>query len=284
MVDRERFLHRNLLPAAALEAYLAGAAPFVTIAEALAGRGNALTIDDATRAGADAALMARAAGHEVTLFVNPGQVESGAPYHFLLLNALLDQVTGASVEFERTNYPIGTTSEHQALRRVIKDRLRSLTSEEARRELVQQLAQSWRAGPRDVGAPFATLSREALSGLLAAGVELQNHGWSHAFHPALSPPESAVEVSRGREWLRQEFGVDARWFAAPFGDSLPHDVALDCDLWFAFNSEWAEGAIAGGVFNRVDLPVPSPEKPLLRRATAALRGLATRVSGALRQQ
>ena len=78
VVDRERFLHRNLLPAAALEAYLAGAAPFVTIAEALAGRGNALTIDDATRAGADAALMARAAGHEVTLFVNPGQVESGA--------------------------------------------------------------------------------------------------------------------------------------------------------------------------------------------------------------
>lgn len=252
----------------------------MSIDEALAGRGNALTIDDATRAGADAALMARAAGHSVTMFVNPGQVESGVPYHFLLLNALLDQTRSASVTFEGANYPTETNRDRQALRRVLKKFLRHLEDDNERQNLVHHLAETWDAGSLDVGAPFATLTVRELEALVAAGVDLQNHGWTHAFHPALQPDESVEEIRRGRAWLHEKFGIDARWFAAPFGDSQPHDVEMDCDAWFTFNSEWPEGWLTAGVYNRVDLPLEqSRKKSLVGRAFTAIRNVADRLSG-----
>jgi hypothetical protein len=285
-IDRERFLHRNLLPSAVLRDVLDNAERFVSIEGALAGHGNALSIDDATRAGADAAMMARNAGHAVTIFVNPGQVESGAPYHFLLLNALLDQVRGDSVELEEVRYPVATNRDRQALRRVLKERLRQLPGEEQRRVEVEELARAWDAGRLGVGKPFTTLTRADLSALVDAGVDLQNHGWTHAFHPALPPDESAEEIRRGREWLHREFGVDARWFAAPFGDSLPHDVAMDCDAWFTFNGEWQEGWLAPRVYNRANLPIPRPQtaQSMLGRVSGAVRGLAARLSGTQRKE
>ncbi len=283
-VDRQRFLHRNLIAASVLQDCLSRAEPFVPLDCALAGRGVALTIDDATRAAADAALMARHLGHAVTLFVNPGQIESGAPYHFLLLNALLDRLDGGTVEFERTTFPVADTDQRQMLRRAIKARLRGLTSEDDRRELVLQLAQQWTLGALDVGAPFATLTRADLKALSSAGVDLQNHGWTHAHHPALTPERSAQEIREGREWLRRELGTDAKWFAAPFGDALPHAIAMDCDAWLSFNGEWKEGWIAPGVYNRGELALPPRgAMPMGQRVGTALRGIAARVSRMMRR-
>jgi hypothetical protein len=53
---------------------------------------TALTIDDSTMAGAEACLIARKFGHEVTLFLNPHQIISQAPYFFTILNLAIDRV------------------------------------------------------------------------------------------------------------------------------------------------------------------------------------------------
>lgn len=279
VVDAERFLSRNLVGARRLEQFLAGRQRFVSLDDAMAGRGDALTIDDATRAAADAAWLARRLGHAVTLFVNPGQVESGAPYHFLLLNALLDQHQGQSAEYGGRHYPMGTSADRQRLRRMLKEEVRRLVTEDERRAAVLNLAECWNTGPLDVGPAFATLAKAELVALMSAGVDVQNHGWTHAHHAALTPDESASEIRRGREWLRRELGLDARWFSVPFGDSLPHDAPVEYDGWFTLNAEWNAGLIAPRVYNRVDLSLEeSASRPREARGRSMWRRLTDRVA------
>src|SRR3954469_14208252 len=85
-IDRSGFSGRNLLSGAQLHHFLAASPRFGPLSQALRGGGHALTIDDSMVAARDAAVMARKHGHDVTLFVNPGQIESGAPYAFVALN------------------------------------------------------------------------------------------------------------------------------------------------------------------------------------------------------
>ena len=125
-VDSQRFAFRNLFEVAAFEDWLRAAPPCVSLDRAIAGRGTALTIDDATKAGADAALLARRLGHQVSLFVNPAQVLSGEPYTFVVLNALMDAITDAAYVFEGQRVRTVGAGDRQTLRRVIKKKLESL--------------------------------------------------------------------------------------------------------------------------------------------------------------
>jgi peptidoglycan/xylan/chitin deacetylase (PgdA/CDA1 family) len=126
-----------------------------------------------------------------------------------------------------------------------------------------------------------TLTRAELRPLLDAGVDLQNHGWSHSHHANLTPTESAREVREGREWFRRELGIDTPWFAVPFGDSRPHDIGVDCEVWLALNDAWPAGWLSPSVFNRraLTLPVAGPRAS---RAAWSLRSLSDRISGLLR--
>ncbi len=275
-IDPGRFAFRNLLDTGAFSAFLSTTPPMVPLAGALAGNGTALTIDDATRAGAAAARLARSAGHAVTLFVNAAPVASGTPHFFLLLNSLLDRLDGTPVVFDGRTYQVQTMRGKQALRAVLKEPMRSLTAEHQRLEFVRQLGADWGAGDLDVPAHFATLTLPELASLRDLGVDIQNHGWSHAHHAALTPLDSAGEIKRGREWLRAELGADARWFAVPFGDSLPHNVATDCDAWLTLNGAWQTGWIAPSVFNREELHLTDSGSAPSRWS---LRDLVRRISG-----
>lgn len=259
-VEPDRFAFRNLLDASAFEDWLRATPPCVSLATALAGRGTALTIDDATTAGAAAAVLARRLGHRVTLFVNPGQVLAGAPYAFVALNALMDALTGRSYVFDGQRVPTLGAGDRQALRRAIKKRLGSMRCEEDRLQAIHSLAAEWRVEPLSLPAHFATLVRADLVLLRDAGVDLQNHGWSHASHAELSADASREEVRAGRRWLEDELGVSARYFAVPFGDDLPRaSVAGLCDAWLLSSMHLQPGPSHGGcVFNREELTLPSP--------------------------
>jgi len=215
------FCFRNMWDTDAMLRYLTSVPPFVSLGDAMAGRGDALTIDDAIRGAADAALLARQRGHAVTLFVNPSQVESGAPYAFLVLNALLDGLTRRVCIFEDTAFRIGTHAKRQVLRRRIKARLCALTDEQARLDFVTGLAGQWGVTVPDMPPHFRTLSRDELVALRDAGVALENHGWSHSDHTSLSSAQSVREIRDGRVWLERELGVEAAYFAAPYGEALP---------------------------------------------------------------
>ena len=190
--------------------YLSSVPPFVPLANALAGRGVALTIDDAIRGAADAARLARRHGHAVTLFVNSGQVQSGAPHAFLVLNALLDGLDGRPCDFEGEAFSTVTVAHRQGLRARIKTRLCVIPDEQQRLDLVTTLASRWGVTGLDVPPHFHTLSRQDLVALRDAGVDLQNHGVSHADHRSLSGAQSAREIREGRAWLQRELPDDSR--------------------------------------------------------------------------
>jgi hypothetical protein len=273
-VDRRRFGFRNLCEIAALRRFLSSVPRLVPLPEALAGGGSALTIDDATTAAANAALLAREYGHAVSLFVNAGQVESGRPYSFVVLNALLDGLDGQPCPFEGTSFPTATTAQRQALRDAIKARLCTVTDEPAREELVRALAAGWRVRSLEVPPHFRTLTKQDLIALRDAGVDLQNHGWSHSHHASLTPEASGREISEGRHWLKRQLGVDAAYFAVPFGDALPPPgLAAPCAAWLTLLDALPPGPLAPGVFNRATLALPA--------APAGLSGVAARWPGAL---
>ena len=268
------FGFRNICDADAMARHLTSVPPFVPLVDALAGRGDALTIDDAICGAADAALLARRIGHEVTLFVNPGQVESGAPYAFLVLNALLDQLTGRVCLFEGTSFAVATHAERQVLRRRIKARLCLLTEEPARLELVMGLASQWGVQAPEVPPHFRTLSLDELVALREAGVAIENHGWSHSDHTSLSPAGSVREIREGRAWLQRNLGVDAAYFASPFGEALPPPGALEhCTMWFAASQAMPTGRLSPDVFNRTFFDLPAPGAASVGRVRATGRRL-----------
>jgi peptidoglycan/xylan/chitin deacetylase (PgdA/CDA1 family) len=259
-IDRERFEFQNISDRQLLHAFLSSAPPFVSIEEALAGQGSALTIDDGTRAASEAALLARELGHEVSVFVNPEAVEAGEPYWFTLLHLLLDRLDRTiSYEFDGRRYPASTRAGRRALREPIKARCRRLRHEPARVAFIMELAERWHALPLDVPPHLVTLRKADLVTLRDAGVRLENHGWSHTDHAAIAPGESVGEIREGREWLKRELQVETTLFAVPFGDVLPsREGAAACSAWLTLSERWPPGLVRRGVINRVE-PRLSPE-------------------------
>ncbi len=253
-----RFVTRFLSDTDAFAAFLAGTT-FVSLAEALLGRGDALTVDDATRASADACRMARTFGQPVTLFVNPGQVESGQPYWFVLLKVLCDELREPDYRFNGVRYPAVTLRDRIKLRQAVRDPISRIPDEAGRVAAVVELADRWKLAHPVAPAHGTTLTLADLKELAALGVDIQNHGWFHTNHARLSPAESAAEVRRGREWLREQLGRDPAIFAVPFGQPLPtSEAAAECSHWLALTDAHPPGAIQEGVWNRKDLTLYRP--------------------------
>jgi hypothetical protein len=236
----------------------------VSVSAALAGRGDALTIDDATRGAADAAMLAREFGHDVSLFVNPEVVLSGGPYWFNVMDLLVDAAPLGAHDFDDSTVTVDSDVQRRALRERIKTQARLLRSEQARLEFVQSLADRWRV-EYEIPRHYQVLQMGDLIQLRNAGVELQNHGWSHCDHTLLSADESNDEIRRGRDWLKQELDVDGQHFAVPYGDVMPRGPFDACESWLTFFWEQPGGLVAPRVFNRVDLPPDTPDESTRRR-------------------
>jgi len=172
------------------------------------------------------------------------------------------------------------------LREAVKGQLCTIKTEEERSARVAALARQWHIAPREVPRHATTLSIHDLRQLLAAGVDIQNHGWSHAHHASLSPEESAEEVRQGRDWLRSKLGIDAGYFAVPFGDVLPGPLAAAfCSSWLTLKYELPPGRVSPQVFNRVDLTLqrgPGVIAAVRGRIGRSLRALAARWAGSHR--
>ena len=251
--EPRKFVYRNIADEETLTRVLSSRHRFVPLADALAGRGDALTIDDGTRAAADAALLARRFGHAVSLFINPAHVDSARPYSFHLLNALLDQLA-ETVVFDGKRYWARWMTEKRRLRAQLKKSLRDTRSEDERTDAVRTLASEWSIGPLAVPSFLEPLNVADLRQLLENGVEIHNHGWSHSCHKRLTPDESAQEIERGREWLQSMLGVHSRVFVVPYGDVYPAAPALEaCDVWLTRDPLRPSGPVSPGVWNRETL-------------------------------
>lgn len=252
------FVDRNMISSAAFEEFLkARSSPFVDLDTALAGEGDALTIDDATQAAADAAYIARKHGHHVTVFVNPENIVEQVPYSFLQLNVLLDRATSKTVTFQQQSHELVSFVHKKRFRNVVKERLRysrSLTEDEI---LIAGLREALHVSERPMPTQFAPMSIAQLCALHDAGVRIENHGWSHRDLTALTWPVMLLQIRQAAEWLNKTCGRWPRFFAVPFGECLPvPSCDLFWDVWFSLTRTLPFGWIGPKLVNRVPLMLP----------------------------
>lgn len=254
--DPLSFTHRILLDASRFKSFLERRSDkFVDLDQAVAGRGDALTIDDSTSAAADAAELCRATGHAVTVFVNARNIAWQQTYWFAMLNALVDGCTCDSVLLDGEAFQLHNPSARRRFRKAAKHAALSLDSEEAREAFILRLAQSVNVTPLAVPGHLATISLDRLCGLQAAGVRIENHGWTHGNVAAMSRQELIEDIRKGADWLREAASVEVSHYAVPFGTARPPSTLPFSlyGLWHLADENLPAGWLNARIVNRATL-------------------------------
>ncbi len=252
-VDAKLFSHRNMTPAHHVRARLDTQQKLVPLADALAGKGDALTIDDATVASARAALLARQLGHAVTLFVNPWQVADGRVDPFASLHWLLDQTRKRKVTLRGKTWWLLTYRQKDSLRAEIKRRLRLHDDPQESHRLIEELRGALGVTDLDIPDYLQSLTIPQLRELRDAGVDIQNHYWTHLDPAAHTPARFADEWARAQDWLAENLGIASRFFASPFGDYFPQPdfLAEQKIVCLLLSHSHPSGTLGPRVVNRV---------------------------------
>jgi hypothetical protein len=244
---------RNYVPQDLLERHLRERAePYAPLSETAVH--GALTVDDCTVGAARACLLARAAGHEVTLFVNPAQVAGGRTYWFSRFDALLDARTVAMASFGGREFDLARGAPLRAFRLAAKARLMALDEADTD-ALLDELAECLGAGEPEVPEHARTMSPEALRELVDRGVGIGSHGWDHRDVASLEPAEVVRDLRRAAEWFRVTLGITPAHYAVPYGLArLPDRAAGEVPgMILLASSELELGAAGGRQWNRRDL-------------------------------
>ncbi len=253
-VSREMFVDRNLEELAGLSKYLDTRVPYVSLSACLEGKGDALTVDDSTIASAAAARLARQKGHEVTLFLNGYNIEESLPYFFSRLNAILDATPLHEVNFEGQRLELRSFAAKQRFRLAIKRRLCRMALERDRQNYVTRVGEQLRAESATIPDFLGPISPADVRELVALGVDIQNHGWTHGSPAALSVDECARDIEAGRAWLRDYSSAPADLYAVPFGDCLPPwESSPHYRAWFLLDDRWPADNDGPTVFGRRNL-------------------------------
>lgn len=268
--------YRNYVPREAFESYLRWrSVPFAGWSADGAG-GDVLTVDDATRAGADACMTARRLGHEVMFFVNPFQLVSGQPYFFSLVDAIIDARTATSVAYRGEVHELTSPAGVRQFRLAARAALMVKPAPEAYAAAVELSARLGAAGAQ-VGAHEQPISLPELIALKDAGVRIENHGWSHVEIGSLADKQFADHVAEGREWLREALSIEAKLYAVPFGSTdvparLRHCVS---DGYVLASNRFPRGRLGPLGWNRRDLAAEMRAVKALRAYVSA-RGAGSR--------
>jgi hypothetical protein len=251
-------IHNWMTDAERFASFLSKRSPFVALGRALEGEGDALTIDDATRAAQEAALLARDHGHEVTLFINSQNVKDSFPYYLHVLSSILDSVDSSQLAMLRKKYvPSEFPTHKKSIRQFFKHRLSRLPDERSRQDLLDVLASDMGISEVSLPAHLRTLSPGDLAELTENGVQLENHGASHAHFSIFHDCDARAQIAECRSWLLTNFAVESRYFAVPFGDVLPRfEVSNDvASCWFIQEELLQAGFVGPKIYNRADLRV-----------------------------
>jgi hypothetical protein len=255
-VRPERFQYRNLLETEQFCAFLRSAPKFVPLADAVQGRGRALTIDDATVASAQAAKLARDFGHAVTLFINPWNIDARQPYWFSRLNTLLDSVEGPTFLLDGRAFDLATFDGKSEFRAHIKTLMRRHTTPEENTAMIDKIEAE--LGVRnEISDHDRCLDVEDLRELHGIGIDIQNHGWTHLDPLAGDLAQFSDQFQKARSWLKDRLEIDTRFFASPFGEFLPHINFLRRyeAVCLLLHQDLPPGNVQDHVVNRITLQV-----------------------------
>lgn len=256
--NKKNFLHRNMLDSEKFKEYLSRReTKFVSLANALKGNGDALTIDDGTEAGADAAQMAIDLGHQVSLFINPFYIEKNQPYIFVLLNVILHSLDKDKAVFAGKSFSINSFEEKKALRKFIKRNLSAYSDYAERLKILNDFIDLNRIKICDFPRHLKIISINRLRELTRAGVDIQNHGWTHCDFSSLSIDEITQSIRQAKEWFISEIDYRTNYFAVPFGDVSPPDknILREMSCWFLLDDLLGTGFIEEKIYNRASLEI-----------------------------
>jgi hypothetical protein len=193
----------------------------------------------------------------VTLFVNAAYLAEGRAHYFYVLNTMFDRVVPerSRVSWGGSVYDISRPLQRSALRRVLKPYLQGLPDDQARFEALSALCVDLGVTDASVPPMLRTLTLGDVRELIARGVGIQNHGWTHADLTTLSMAAQRDEIVKGREWLEATFDIRADAYAVPFGEPQPEPALRDLlrETWLCANDRWGARELAPGVWNRMSL-------------------------------
>jgi len=247
----DKFCHKFLLDRKSFESYIkCKQEKYVTIEKALAGKGEAFTIDDATVASYDAAKLLRNYGHEVTWFINPFYIENRIDYWFLKLNVLLDISSHKKVILKNKEYLLSTKQEKLHFRNEFKIAIAGLPTEEERQKI---LAKIFDINLEDIVLPnyLKTVTKSDILELHQLGVNIQNHGWTHRQLKNADEIDIQKEILLGKEWFSKNFQYETNFYAVPFGSCFPSDSLQNIAYWLLLEGSIAPGPHNSKVFNRI---------------------------------
>lgn len=261
--DAKLFNHRNLLDREAFLHHLRTRTDsYVSLDLAISGAGDAITFDDSTNASADAALLSRQLGHDVTLFVNGSNIVTTSVYWFCRLNAVLDATSADAVPFRGMPYDFGDHAGKSVFRNAIKRIAVALPTDEARVTLVDEVAHALSVHSYDVPKYSRTITVESLRQLVEAGVRIENHGWTHSQFLNVATDRLLLDLTQNRDWLIETIDCDTVHYAVPYGEGLPPDdlPRSEYRTWFLADSRYLDGTIGRQLVNRATLRVAG-ERP-----------------------
>lgn len=245
---------RTLVERRALERYLGARPRFVTWGELPNGSGDILTIDDSTRAGADACRLAIRLGHAVTFFVNPQNIVHREAYFFTILSAAIDATRRATIRYRDVDYPLFAPSMRSNFRRAMKGVLLGCPNDETREHELTRIVDSLAVGNVVIPEHHQPITLDELRDLRDLGVRIENHGWDHIEIGRLSDDEFREHVEQGRQWLRTHLGVPADSYAVPFGNTfVPSFQRHVSGAWFLATRDAPAARCSDRCWNRVEI-------------------------------
>jgi hypothetical protein len=253
---KNNFLHRNMLDSEKFREYLLQReAKFVSLSDALQGKGDALTIDDGTEAGAEAAQMAISLGHKASLFINPFYIAHNQPYIFVLLNVILHSLDKNEAVFAGQSFSTNSFEEKKALRKIIKDYLAEYPDYTERLKILNDFISLNQIKIGSVPRHLKVISKEHLRKLIQAGADIQNHGWTHCNFSSLSTDEIIQNIRQANEWFISEIDYQTHYFAVPFGLVIPSskNILRETSCWFLLHDLLRTGFIGEKIYNRAPL-------------------------------
>jgi peptidoglycan/xylan/chitin deacetylase (PgdA/CDA1 family) len=207
-----------MLGQAQVELHLAEKVPkYVPLALALAGQGDALTVDDATYAGLQAVLLARRNGHHVTWFVNGWNVEENVPYFPFQISCMLDHSRKSECVFLGRRWRLESLVERRELRRVLKQKYLRASPVEQIFQLLGRLSKTLQASPQSLTPELMTVQRADIELAAREGVSIQNHGWTHINPKLLTEHRFKIELGTNHDWIRNISFEAPTFYAPPFG-------------------------------------------------------------------
>jgi hypothetical protein len=254
--DPTRFTHRNMLDTRRFQRLLEERTPkFVDLDQALAGNGDALTIDDSTWAAADAAELCLSSGHAVTVFINARNIALQKTYWFALLNVLVDRCERNAIILTSESFSMNSLLDRQRFRKAAKHKALSLHSEEEREEFILRLALSVGVDSLEAPRHLATVTIDGISRLKAISVRIENHGWTHGNVAAMTRQELVEDIRRGADWLEDEAGIATRHYSVPFGATKPPDMLPISlyEFWHLADENLPTGLLDKRLVNRATL-------------------------------